>query len=517
MDSISFDWNSEIDWSVQGSNNTERLNSDKFKRSIYAEFLTRYLSSEGESNSYVLNLNAEWGAGKTWFIKRWHSELKNIYPTVYIDAWQQDFSDDPLLTVFSSIVEQLKYISGNEIKIAPEFKEKIFKLLKGTGKFAIKSAMNSVGIKLDDIDLTLDSGDVDGFVDALCSTHKERYDAIQSIKNDIREWIDACRGKTNLRLPAFILIDELDRCRPSYAVEMLETIKHIFDIPGIVFVIATDTEQLQHAIKAIYGEGFDARSYLGRFFRRRFSLHEASRQEFILDRIVRIKEQLLLDNVWPQYVCSGDVGIKQLANILYVTSDTFGLSLRRTEQLMDRVIAILTHNKAVEPRLNLVVLIFLCAIHDKYHDVYVDLINERMALDSGSKSRNLSSWLSEFPNLDLEVNLVPEEALGSDIKDSLIQSYDNRMHLSINVRNPFKNGGYTVSYQRLVLSLINSTYIKPDMHYEHERMYKIVSGGQSRGPIGADVILALVRYEQGFNYTDIDYYRSFVELATRLD
>ncbi|MEL0615029.1 P-loop NTPase fold protein, partial [Marinomonas arenicola] len=49
-----------------------------------------------------------------------------------------------------------------------------------------------------------------------------------------------------------MFVDELDRCRPSYAVEMLESIKHIFDIKGIVFVVATDSEQLQHGVKAIY-------------------------------------------------------------------------------------------------------------------------------------------------------------------------------------------------------------------------------------------------------------------------
>nr|WP_279504657.1 P-loop NTPase fold protein [Aeromonas veronii] len=77
------------------------------------------------------------------------------------------------------------------------------------------------------------------------------------------------------------MIDELDRCRPSYAVEMLETIKHIFDIPKVVFVLATDTEQLQHAIKVIYGDGFDAQNYLGRFFMRRFNLPLVSTKVFI--------------------------------------------------------------------------------------------------------------------------------------------------------------------------------------------------------------------------------------------
>ena len=67
-------------------------------------------------------------------------------------------------------------------------------------------------------------------------------------------------------LPLFILIDELDRCRPNYAIELLENIKHIFDIPGIVFIVATDSKQLSHSINAVYGSKFASEKYLKRFF-----------------------------------------------------------------------------------------------------------------------------------------------------------------------------------------------------------------------------------------------------------
>jgi hypothetical protein len=80
--------------------------------------------------------------------------------------------------------------------------------------------------------------------------------------------------------PMFVFIDELDRCRPSFAIRMLEEAKHLFDIDGIVFVIATDSEQLAHSIRAVYGEGFEARRYLRRFFDRVFVFPETDRTEF---------------------------------------------------------------------------------------------------------------------------------------------------------------------------------------------------------------------------------------------
>ncbi|MFP3374765.1 P-loop NTPase fold protein, partial [Pseudomonas sp. SIMBA_068] len=76
----------------------EYFPADKLDRARYATFLSRLLAQEGYDESrpdedkkknYVLNLNAEWGAGKTYFLKRWSQEVIVNYPVVYIDAWQQ--------------------------------------------------------------------------------------------------------------------------------------------------------------------------------------------------------------------------------------------------------------------------------------------------------------------------------------------------------------------------------------------------------------------------------------------
>ncbi|MGL6420225.1 KAP family P-loop NTPase fold protein [Aeromonas allosaccharophila] len=278
-----FDWQEPITWDGPGAIDgvVEKLAGDRLDRARYAEFLTNYLAAEGKQRNYVLNLNAEWGAGKTWFIKRWYMELKAHYPTVYIDAWQQDFSDDPLLTVISSIIEQLRDATGKTVAIPDGIKSKLLGLLKVGGKLVLKSAIKKAG--LEDGDFSVEGEDADKLVDTLCSNHKERYESIQYLKQEIRQWVEGAVSLSagELSYPAFILIDELDRCRPSYAVEMLETIKHIFDIPRVVFVLATDTEQLQHAVKIIYGSEFDAYTYLSRFFNRRFSMLSCSRHDFV--------------------------------------------------------------------------------------------------------------------------------------------------------------------------------------------------------------------------------------------
>ncbi|HCQ2925581.1 TPA: NTPase KAP, partial [Escherichia coli] len=89
----------------------------------------------------------------------------------------------------------------------------------------------------------------------LLDIHAEKNKKVQTIKLGIGEWIKHIKQKDgiNKKLPLFIIIDELDRCRPDFSISLLEITKHIFNIPGVVFIISTDTQQLQHSIKVLYG------------------------------------------------------------------------------------------------------------------------------------------------------------------------------------------------------------------------------------------------------------------------
>ena len=75
-----------------------------------------------------------------------------------------------------------------------------------------------------------------------------------------------------------VMINELDRCRPSYAVELLEVAKHLFSADRIVFVLAVNCDQLAHSVTALYGNDFDAEGYLRRFFDVDFQLPEPDRR-----------------------------------------------------------------------------------------------------------------------------------------------------------------------------------------------------------------------------------------------
>lgn len=374
---INFNWNEPIKQTVNHIGGCETLPADAFNRGQYAKFLHNYLVDNSLESGYVLNLNAPWGTGKTYFINRWINSIKEKHPVVYIDAWKQDYSNDPMLSVVSSIISVLEthLPKGNKEAIKVINKAAYFfkaaapllakGLIKKTTGMDIDEIEQSKGDMYEDKELYDLSGDIGAsLAKCLVDDHNEKLKKLEHLRDDIKSLICAIDPQKNLDTPAFIFIDELDRCRPSYAVEMLEVIKHFFELEKIVFVVATDTEQLQHAVKVVYGEGFDAQTYLGRFFRRRYSLpFSTSSDEFIKNMIgdkYRIKEE------WSSYF-PAITTFNGLCSLISTVASGFNLSLRDTEQLTDKFLAVLSNEKS---SMNPYLLLILFVLQDKYFSVY---------------------------------------------------------------------------------------------------------------------------------------------------
>lgn len=255
---------------------TVPFQGDLWGRQQLSKKLTNFISNL--NCGATIALDAEWGAGKTWFVKNWKADLsQNDYKVIYIDAFAHDFMEDPFLILSMEI---LNAVDAEQTVIAT-FKEKfigayhavlpnlpmlIWSLamtLMGAGYFsksvqetvtAVKDATGEVGEKAGEL---LEEGLREHLIELV-----ENYN---TNKNELKYFKDALGELVkDLDKPLVFIVDELDRCKPEFSIKLIERIKHFFDIPNIVFVISTNKAQLEESINSFYGFT-STNSYLEKF------------------------------------------------------------------------------------------------------------------------------------------------------------------------------------------------------------------------------------------------------------
>lgn len=245
---------------------------DRLDRKRYGDLLTKLV--DRTRTPFVLALDSAWGTGKTSFVKMWRQDLENQgYKTLYFNAWETDYVAEPLI----ALVGELGILGGDEAR------GEVGKLKSIAGKVIRKAIPVLVRVGTQGL-LTLDDGDVEGAIgEFVQGVAQERIDDYENRKKDLGAFREALgklvEGISDGR-PLVFFIDELDRCRPSFAVELLERVKHLFEVPGIFFVLSTDRSQLAHSVRAVYGEKFDGEEYLRRFVDLTYVLPEPSPEAF---------------------------------------------------------------------------------------------------------------------------------------------------------------------------------------------------------------------------------------------
>lgn len=309
----------------------------KLSNDEYGKYLSSYLRSQ--SKPLVLNLNGAWGTGKTVFLKQMYSDLRftHEYPVIYIDAWRSDFSNDPLLVLISEFIEQFKNLSNQinvsfqekqMLKVAAKFSKKLWNMSAiGVGTYLSGKTDNSAMVEAAKT-LTFSDADAIQIGRNLADNYKAQLSSIEDTKKALSEYL-GCFNRDKQKV--FVLVDELDRCRPTYAIEMLETIKHFFSLDNYIFVVATDTDQLSHSINAVYGSNFDGTEYLSRFFNRSAALPNPNKKLFsnllVKDSpLERHTERLLIFG-------KGNYSAELMSEILHEIGLMYNLSLRKMEQV----------------------------------------------------------------------------------------------------------------------------------------------------------------------------------------
>lgn len=292
---------------------------DALSRKQDAAFLEKYVlrkfaaqPNSAGTQSLCFAVDGEWGAGKTYFVDNWRRSVSDAgHPVVQFDAWANDLTDDPLVGFMASLRSQLApWIE----KLPPTDRAKVrgraawTKVMKNAGKAVLpmgkaiaKGALEKYsGVGVDAVleiwgaagtgavapapaELAkLAAAGGSKFFETVMKDHDNRRNAVAELRAGLEDLLQLVERHTKGTLPLFVFVDELDRCRPDYAIRLLEGIKHLFEVKGVCFAVSTNLEQLSESVRAVYGGGFDARKYLKRFFSFEYMLPEPDHGAFAL-------------------------------------------------------------------------------------------------------------------------------------------------------------------------------------------------------------------------------------------
>lgn len=252
-------------------------NDDIFHREAYAELAMSLVNSHPSSRGACsIAIDSPWGMGKTTFVKMWINALKgNIEDgkakktflidnqCIYYNAWENDYYDNAFIPLVYAICGNLAV--EKEKKGGEKLKSFVVRVSEIIATSIAYSQTNdallstSVGGIVHASTETVLNTLADGKPERIAEEFEKRNKEREVFQRALEELAMDC-GKL------FIFIDELDRCKPLFAIETLECIKHYFNISSIVFVFATDVSQLAHTIEGVYGPGIDAGGYFSKFF-----------------------------------------------------------------------------------------------------------------------------------------------------------------------------------------------------------------------------------------------------------
>ena len=253
------------------------------RRGEIADFLKILVAVEPP---YTFVIDAPWGSGKTFFVKQVARVLlmanpalsqdsakpsttfgniagellKKPYLPIYFNAWEDDHFDNPILPILASIANA---VDEQNVKGGKDFGKGIIGV--------IEAAASLIGY----------GGDINSIVENFSGTDfLARYKEEKELRGKIDELIKNNLPEVANR--AVIFIDELDRCRPEFAIKVLEQTKTLFQQENIVVVYSTDITQLAHSLQGVYGPKFEGRKYLERFYDKRLELDSIKPADYLL-------------------------------------------------------------------------------------------------------------------------------------------------------------------------------------------------------------------------------------------
>jgi len=324
--------------------------NDPFELQLFAERLGNLVQNIDEP--LVLTLDGGWGSGKSVFIKQWAGLMRAKGASIIeFDAFANDYYEDAFLPLSARIYSAVESSLDGADELANDYIESAKKVGKLLLPMALRVAtrVGTAGL-INSNELEAVSEDVKSAISDLGS------DGSQILENLISERLIEAKEEENSlngfreslsnlatriaendegsgeKFPLIFIVDELDRCRPTFALDIIERTKHLFSVKGVCFIFVANLVQLEQAVQGAYGATFDARTYLEKFFQVRISLpisNEPNKNQ-LKTYISLLWDSLKIEFPDGRYSELVREGITALA----VAND---ISLRRIERIMTNI------------------------------------------------------------------------------------------------------------------------------------------------------------------------------------
>lgn len=241
---------------------------DKLNRKPIAQQLSHLV--ENIEDPLVIALDGGWGSGKSTFLKCWVGEhLKeqsHKADTLYFDAFENDYLEDPLIALTGALTDRLEQVDRKpellkKLRIAAY---RIAPMAARIGLAAVTAGGTEIAGAVGDAVIEASSENVEKAAEAYWKREDGRRAAMGQFRAVLKSLTEPDKDGTPQKT-IVIVIDELDRCRPDYALQLLEVIKHFFATPGVHFVLGVNMHELANSVRARYGAGIDADRYLHKF------------------------------------------------------------------------------------------------------------------------------------------------------------------------------------------------------------------------------------------------------------
>lgn len=416
---------------------------DALDRGRSVNFVKDVLKNAGD-RPLVLAIDSPYGTGKSAFVNMLGKVLESDnFQTVYFNAWKADHVSDPLIAMVAALDEAMPR--------SPELTEKMVRVKKVAGILLKRAAI--IGVKLgtagvldlsDDLEEAISETASDATSDIIESFEKEG-EAAKSFRIELENAV-AGLSAANKQPTLIFFVDELDRCRPDFAISLLERVKHMFDVPNIAFVLSVDKKQLEAVTASVYGERINATEYLRKFIDLEFGLPSPSKEAFIRSAIQRAG---LSENLNGRKSHEQDQVIRFLTMLAHV----YDLSLRAIERCIVRLkLVLMIVSKAND--LHTVELALLVVLRSADKEAFDQIVGGKTdGLMLMSHLRRQPGGVNHLQGLDgtvLEAMLIAELSTAE-----FIASYRKQLLEQVNNPNTPTNEGTAVHQKLQMLDAFN--------------------------------------------------------------